>query len=68
MLVSTYQLARTTKTQRGKVNRATEKGMEGDMSFNELCIQWNVTGHERKKLRWYLVALRIESTLQLTYD
>jgi hypothetical protein len=36
------------------------------MTFNEFCIQWNVAGHERKKLRLYLVALRIASTLKET--
>lgn len=36
------------------------------MTFDELCIKWNVTGHERRKLRWYLVALKIESTLKNT--
>jgi hypothetical protein len=36
------------------------------MTFEQFCMQWNVTGHERKKLRLYLVALRIESTLKET--
>lgn len=36
------------------------------MTFNQFCLKWNVTGHERKKLRWFLVALRIESTLKET--
>lgn len=35
-------------------------------TFDEFCRQWNVTGHERKKLRWFLVALRIESTIKAT--
>lgn len=36
------------------------------MTFSEFCKQWDVTGHERRKLRLYLVALRIESTLKAT--
>lgn len=36
------------------------------MNFEEFCAKWNVTGHERRKLRWYLVALKIESTLKAT--
>jgi hypothetical protein len=36
------------------------------MSFNEFCQRYNVTGHERKLLRVYLVALRIMSTLKAT--
>jgi hypothetical protein len=36
------------------------------MTFQEFCLQWNVTGHERKKLRLYLTALRLESTLRAT--
>ena len=36
------------------------------LTFEEFCLQWDVTGNERKKLRLYLVALRIESTLKAT--
>lgn len=35
------------------------------LTFEEFCWQWNVTEHERKKLRLYICALRIESTLKL---
>lgn len=38
----------------------------GCQTFNEFCERFNVTGHERKKLRLYLVALRIEATLRAT--
>lgn len=36
------------------------------MTFDEFCAQWNVTGHERRKLRLMLCALRLESTLKAT--
>jgi hypothetical protein len=36
------------------------------VTFQEFCEKWNVTGHERRKLRWFLIALRIEETLKAT--
>jgi hypothetical protein len=36
------------------------------MTFQEFCILWNVTGHERKALRIFLVALRVAATLKAT--
>jgi hypothetical protein len=36
------------------------------MTFDEFCIQWDVTGHERRKLRLLLCAIRLEATLKMT--
>lgn len=36
------------------------------MTFDEFCHQWDVTGHERHKLRVYLCVLRVLSTLKAT--
>lgn len=36
------------------------------MTFNEFCKQWNVTGHERRELRFYLAFLRMKKTLEET--
>ena len=38
----------------------------GGITFQEFCEKHNVTGHERRRLRFYLVMLRIESTLEAT--
>lgn len=35
------------------------------MTFAEFCERYNVTGHERKKLRLFLAVLRVQETLKL---
>jgi hypothetical protein len=35
------------------------------VTFQEFCDKYNVTGHERKALRLYLALLRVQETLKL---